>query len=132
MKQRKPQEIKVLLTIAKNSKAGSGKGKKSCKSSCPKPVEIPTKRKREKSPQPSISGLQANIENTPPTSENEEDEKDCCCVCKKFSPPAMRNCDYLVILKWAECVRCGHWTHLKFAHLWLLFVGLEIFLSSLH
>ena len=116
-----------MLTIANKVKLEVVKVKKSCKSSCPKPVEIPTKRKREKSPQPSTSGLQANIETTPFTSENEEDEKDCCCVCKKFSPPAMRNCDYLVILKWAECVRADIGHILNFAHLWLLFVGLEIF-----
>ena len=59
----------------------------------------------KKSPQPPTSGLQANIENTLYTS---DDEEDCCYVYKKFSPPAMRNCDYLVFLKWTECVRCGH------------------------
>ena len=41
---------KGIVNYSQQSKAGSGKGKKSCKSSCPKPVKIPTKRKREKSP----------------------------------------------------------------------------------
>ena len=48
---------KGIVNYSQQSKAGSGKGKKTCKSSCPKPVEIPTKRKREKSPQKSTSGL---------------------------------------------------------------------------
>jgi hypothetical protein len=41
-------------------------------------------------------------------------ESDLCCVCKKMSPPGIKECPDLVIVKWAQCDKCSHWTHLRF------------------
>ena len=45
-----------------------------------------------------------------------EDESDLCCVCKKHSPPGLHEELYskIVLVKWAQCDKCLHWTHLKF------------------
>ena len=46
-------------------------------------------------------------------SDNEEDDE-VCCVCKLFSPVDLQRMTSLVIVNWAQCNKCGHWTHLKF------------------
>ncbi|XP_060573021.1 uncharacterized protein LOC132730954 [Ruditapes philippinarum] len=48
------------------------------------------------------------------TESGSEDESSNCCVCHKFSPPALKQCTSLVIVKWAQCDKCHHWTHLSF------------------
>lgn len=45
--------------------------------------------------------------------DNEYDD-DKCCVCNLFSPPGLKECNDVVIVKWAECTKCGHWCHLRF------------------
>ncbi|KAJ8310255.1 hypothetical protein KUTeg_012120 [Tegillarca granosa] len=45
---------------------------------------------------------------------DEEPDSSKCCVCHKNSPPALRECLNLTIVKWAQCDRCQHWTHLHF------------------
>ena len=44
--------------------------------------------------------------------ETREDEK--CCVCKEFTPEAVRKSDVLIFTQWAQCDVCGHWVHLKY------------------
>lgn len=39
---------------------------------------------------------------------------DPCCVCKKMSPPGIKDCLDVAIIKWAQCESCQHWTHLRF------------------
>ena len=43
-----------------------------------------------------------------------DDNGDPCCVCKKGSPPRLKDCLDIVIIKWAQCEHCQHWTHLRF------------------
>ena len=45
-----------------------------------------------------------------------EDDDDLCCVCKKHSPPGLHEELYsrVVLVKWAQCDKCSHWTHLRF------------------
>ena len=43
-----------------------------------------------------------------------DDNGDPCCVCKKRSPPGLKDCLDIVIIKWAQCEHCQHWTHLRF------------------
>jgi hypothetical protein len=40
-------------------------------------------------------------------------ESDLCCVCKQFSPKDVDKSN-VYIVKWAQCDRCQHWTHLRF------------------
>ena len=51
-------------------------------------------------------------------SENEVDSEneDICCVCKKYSPPGLREVLYnrIMFVKWAQCQHCGHWVHVRF------------------
>ena len=44
----------------------------------------------------------------------DDDESDLCCVCKGFAPPNTTNLPGLFILKWAQCDRCSHWTHVGY------------------
>ncbi|KAH3898038.1 hypothetical protein DPMN_022235 [Dreissena polymorpha] len=72
-----------------------------------------SKQNLHKSPQPSTS--KGNIVDSDIESEIEdEDPANNCCICKKFSPPGLDQCDELVIVKWAQCTACGHWCHLRF------------------
>ena len=48
--------------------------------------------------------------------QNSEDSSDSCCVCKQHSPPGLHEELYskAVLVKWAQCDKCSHWTHLRF------------------
>ena len=46
------------------------------------------------------------------TVDDEDDEV--CCQCNKWSPPGLRLCPDLQIVKWCGCSKCSHWVHLKF------------------
>ncbi len=64
-------------------------------------------------PRPGPSGLQRPLNND--SSDGISDAEDeVCCICHKFSPPQLRNCVSLVIVKWAQCDIRNHWTHLGF------------------
>lgn len=41
-----------------------------------------------------------------------EEEK--CCVCKNFTPDAVRQSSVLQFVKWGKCNACGHWVHLRY------------------
>ncbi|XP_071849604.1 uncharacterized protein [Apostichopus japonicus] len=47
---------------------------------------------------------------------SQECSNDVCCVCKRFSPPTLR--DFLrrevKFVNWGQCEHCTHWTHLEF------------------
>ena len=45
-----------------------------------------------------------------------DNDSDLCCVCKKYSPPGLHEQLYskIVLVKWAQCDKCSHWTHLRF------------------
>lgn len=71
--------------------------------------------KQPTSPQPGPSSFREDSFNTTDLdSILSEDDSENCCVCDKNSPPALRSCGYLAIVKWAQCDRCDHWTHLSF------------------
>lgn len=79
------------------------KKKKTATAPKPTPVHL--------SPQPGPSTTHVVDEDSLSIS---EDESDNCCVCRRVEPPALRDCVNLIIVKWAQCDRCGHWTHLRF------------------
>lgn len=64
-------------------------------------------------PQPGPSHIYISDTQSDITSD-EEDDSNPCCVCKKRSPPGLKDCVDIVIVKWAQCDRCSHWTHLRF------------------
>ena len=37
-----------------------------------------------------------------------------CCVCGRFQPEELKKVVSLVLVTWAQCDQCGHWTHLRF------------------
>ena len=43
-----------------------------------------------------------------------ENENEKCCICNGFSPRGLKDCNDIVIVKWAKCTKCGHWCHLRF------------------
>ena len=47
---------------------------------------------------------------------SEDDDDDLCCVCKKHSPPGLHEEFYskVILVKWAQCDKCSHWTNLRF------------------
>lgn len=51
-------------------------------------------------------------------SEDSEDvtisEKELCCICKMFTPHAVRNSTSLIFVKWVHCDKCRHWVHLNY------------------
>ncbi|KAJ8309288.1 LOW QUALITY PROTEIN: hypothetical protein KUTeg_014162 [Tegillarca granosa] len=65
------------------------------------------------SPQPGPSAYYVDDSGNDFQSEDSDTEGDCC-ICHKNSPPGLRDCLDLVIVKWALCDICGHWTHLRF------------------
>ncbi|KAJ8028012.1 Pogo transposable element with KRAB domain [Holothuria leucospilota] len=44
------------------------------------------------------------------------DDEEVCCVCKRFSPPNLRDRLRLEVkfVDWTQCGNCGHWVHLDF------------------
>lgn len=76
---------------------------------------------KQNSPKPSTSGcnianpcrrLEFANDDSDSHLNYEDDEK--CCICNLFSPPSLRECNEVVLVKWAECTKCGHWCHLRF------------------
>jgi hypothetical protein len=111
----KPSNINVLQnsTSAANT---VNSGKTSCDNHATTPKKPAVKAAssctpRSKSPVPGPSAYY--IDNSDSVSES-EDESSNCCVCGKYSPPALQKCTSLVIVKWAQCDKCQHWTHLTF------------------
>lgn len=51
-------------------------------------------------------------------SEDSEDvsisEEELCCICKMFTPHAVRNSTSLIFVKWVQCDKCRHWVHLNY------------------
>ena len=80
-----------------------------CKAS-PKPSKSAT----AASPGPGPSGCALGAISLSSESESSNEESSNCCVCGKFSPPAIKHCVNLIIVKWAQCDKCDHWTHLSF------------------
>ena len=50
------------------------------------------------------------------TDDDEIDEKEKCCVCKQFTPDAIRQGSAIEFTNWAQCdnQQCKHWVHLKY------------------
>ena len=82
-------------------------------------------KKTQKSPQTNISeptagpsGLCAkggaiNLESSDSQSDDDEiPDEEKCCVCKKYTPEAVRNSVSIIFPKWVQCDNCPHWTHL--------------------
>jgi hypothetical protein len=69
-------------------------------------------------PMPSTSGLNKNkggpimVDESESEDFSSEDESEPCCQCKHSFPPHLKGYPGLVILKWAQCDKCGHWVHL--------------------
>ena len=40
------------------------------------------------------------------------DDDELCCVCVRWEPKELQQCNAFVIAKWAKCDYCPHWTHL--------------------
>ena len=105
----------LAATPAKKSKGTLAKGFKAPVQSVSHPV-------REKSPKPSTSGTSksgGSIDlNTPPQLEDVDDDEfddnddEKCCICNKFQPSELENCQSFVFVKWAKCDLCDHWKHL--------------------
>ena len=72
------------------------------------------------SPKPSTSGLcQRNVHKKLQFDNNDdesdlEDEDEKCCICNRFSPLGLKDCNDIVIVKWAEGTKCEHSCHLRF------------------
>jgi hypothetical protein len=91
-----------------------------------KPSQVNSKTKKCEaklaSPKPSTSGCQqvkprkklVFDDDDDESDFDNEDDDDKCCVCNLFSPPGLKECNDVVIVKWAECTKCGHWCHLRF------------------
>lgn len=51
-------------------------------------------------------------------SEDSEDvsisEEELCCICKKYTPEAVRQSASLIFVKWVQCDMCRHWVHLNY------------------
>lgn len=41
-------------------------------------------------------------------------EEELCCICKMFTPHAVRNSTSLIFVKWVQCDKCRHWVHLNY------------------
>ena len=41
-------------------------------------------------------------------------EEDKCCVCKEYTPEAVRKSSVLLFANWGQCEICQHWVHLKY------------------
>ena len=69
---------------------------------------------------PGPSNIVLNSQNNFDNEDDDDDYEDSepCCVCQSHSPPAMQNCQDLVIVNWAKCsiTSCGHWVQLRFCH----------------
>ncbi|KAJ8312138.1 hypothetical protein KUTeg_009511 [Tegillarca granosa] len=104
-------EDNVTDQIKKFKKSQSDdKKKKPVKSTKQTPDKMPAV---ALSPQPGPSAYYVDDSGNDFQSEDSDTEGDCC-ICHKNSPPGLRDCLDLVIVKWALCDICGHWTHLRF------------------
>lgn len=65
-------------------------------------------------PKPSTSGKPSVPPLSPASSTLSLSDDELCCVCKRYEPEELRNCVGLVLVKWAQCDVCSHWTHLRF------------------
>ena len=83
------------------------------------------------SPKPSTSGIQIKNLAVPQSTDTSDAEMDdtsseAWCVCNLHSPEGLKDCPYLVIVKWVKCDNptCTQWTHVKFctAHFCVLIV----------
>lgn len=107
---------KIKLEKRQSCKSGKSKGIAAMpKKSLAKPDKTP------KSPLPGPSGLQPLLIDDSDDmfgefTGDDVPEQDLCCVCKKCSPAALMELDYIEFVKWAECTieGCGHWVHLKY------------------
>lgn len=75
----------------------------------------------QKSTRPDISGVsgnkkrkvQAPIENTYESSDEENvEENEKCIVCKRFSPDKSKRL-YVIIVNWGQCEKCSGWVHMS-------------------
>ena len=55
-----------------------------------------------------------NIDYHDEEDDDDDDDDETCCVCHRLCPPRQKHLSYLKIVKWAQCAKCLHWTHLEF------------------
>ena len=63
---------------------------------------------------PGPSRILIDVDEYSPKSLEDEGDAQPCCICKKHSPPGLRNMVNLAIVKWAACRLCKHQVHLRF------------------
>ena len=47
-------------------------------------------------------------------SADSEEEEEKCCLSGKWEPKVKRECASVILVKWAKCDHCSHWSHLHF------------------
>ena len=105
----KAQHEQEKKNVKKSKPNEKGKGtKKKCKS---KVSKVTTSETSEVRAIPGPSHVMVSCDES-----DHSDEQDVCCVCRKSSPPALREILYnrILFVKWAQCEKCGHWVHVKF------------------
>lgn len=85
------------------------------KGKAPKKIKKPTLPKKKvvhvpksTQPGPSNSGYSSFSD----TDDDEISDSEKCCVCKQYTPEAVRQSSTLKFATWVECSTCGHWVHL--------------------
>ena len=84
--------------------------------------KTPLKNNKKKPPSsqtsaPGTSGMAPLLPddvNLSDSSPEEMDEQDLCCVCHKFNADGLNPAFVIEFIRWAQCEKCMHWTHLKY------------------
>lgn len=77
-----------------------------------------TQKTKKRSPAPPLEAIPGpstyHVSSDDSVSDQEDvDESDLCCVCKKWTPDPVREAVSIIFTKWGQC-ECGHWTHLQY------------------